>query len=400
MAALTQLFGLYNLELAQDVIQDTMMKALQDWEHQIPDNPRGWIYTVARNKAVDILRRERRNMELDDDLAPLLESEYSMKYTVDRFFAEDEITDNQLRLIFATCHPALSEQEQVTLVLRTFGGFGLQAVARAFLTHEETVKKRLYRARKKLRDRSVRLKVPAGFALLQRLDNVLRVIYLMFNEGYNTTNGDQLVNKDICLEAVRLCILLTEHPKTANARTYALLALMCFQASRFDARIKDGMLVRLADQDRNQWNRELIRKGNDYLAMSGLDSPLSMYHLEAQIAAIHSNADSFAETNWQALDALYRELAALNQSPVIRLNHAVVIAELQGPEQALECLNELKGLDNYYLYHAVKADLHEKAGHYNEAVDALEKALSLCNSDVEQATLRERLVRISKRQDL
>lgn len=391
---LTRVFGVHNLELVEDVVQDTLLKALTQWPyHGIPKNPAAWLYQVAKNRALDVLRRERHTIRFAEDIAPLLASEYSVAATVEDCFLETEIPDDQLRMIFTCCHPSLPSEAQIALTLKTLCGFGTAEIAKAFLTNEETIQKRIYRARQALA--RLKFEIPAGEELERRLDNVLAALYLLFNEGYLASHADTLVREDLAREALRLTALVCEHPRTRCPRALALMALLCFHAARFPARTDDrGHLRLLADQDRSTWDRALIDRGNAYLNQSASGDELSVYHLEAAIAYWHTTAESYASTRWSEILRLYDTLYRLNPSPLVALNRAIAVEQLRGAEAALKELDEAEGMDrvqNYYLYHAVRGHLLTLVGRFDEAKLHLQKAVELTPSDVEKVFLLQKL---------
>ncbi|MEI9911852.1 MAG: sigma-70 family RNA polymerase sigma factor [Bacteroidota bacterium] len=264
VAVLSRLLGLQNLETAQDIVQDTLLQAMNTWGFKnIPDNPQGWLYRVAKNKAVDFLRRRKKFNAISPQYAYLLESEYSLSPTVKNLFLENEIQDSQLRMMFACCHPSIPEESQIALTLKTLCGLSIHEIARAFLTNDETISKRIYRAKEKIKTEKIEMDVPPADELRHRLDAVLKSLYLLFNEGYNSSHPDQLIREDLCEEAMRLCNLITGHPLTAFPRSKALLALMCFQASRLNARLDDkGNIIvlntRTAVNGTAPWSKKVL----------------------------------------------------------------------------------------------------------------------------------------------
>src|SRR6202012_540866 len=323
VAILTRLFGLHNLELAEDVLQDTLHQALHDWSLAgIPDKPEGWLKVVAKRKAINTIKREKFYRSFAGDMPALLKSEWTAAYTMDQVFLEDEIKDSQLRMMFTCCHPALPMEGQLALTLKTLCGFSISEIAAALLTTESTINKRLYRAKEKIRNEQIQFNVPSGQGLVTRLDPVLRALYLLFNEGYNSSGDNPVIRQDLCLEAMRLAMLLTEKGVTNEyPPIYALLALLCLHSARFEARIDtNNSLVVLEEQDRNRWNKQLITQGLDFLSRSAGGEAMTAYHLEAAIAAEHCLAPTFEETNWNTIHAYYTALARLKPSSVIKLN--------------------------------------------------------------------------------
>jgi RNA polymerase sigma-70 factor (ECF subfamily) len=294
IAVLSRLLGLQNIEIAQDLVQDTLLQAMSTWGYKsIPDNPSGWLYRVAKNKAIDFLRKEKRFHEISPQYSYLLESEYTLSATVNNLFLENEIQDSQLRMMFACCHPAIPEESQIALTLKTLCGLSVNEISKAFLTTEETIAKRIYRAKEKIRAEKIDLEVPQNNELSARVDRVLKSLYLLFNEGYKSSHPDKLIREDLCEEAMRLCFILTKQSLTAFPRTKALLALMCFQASRLDARLDDkSNIILLKQQDRGKWNRSLMSKGFELMEESTEPFEVSAYHLEAAIASQHAAARS------------------------------------------------------------------------------------------------------------
>ena len=386
VAILTRLFGIHNLELAEDVVQDTLHQALKDWTlGKMPDNPAAWLMTVAKRKAINTIRREKFFRSFAGDMDTLLKSEWTAAYTMDQVFLESEITDSQLRMIFTCCHPDLPSEAQVALTLKTLCGFSVAEIAAALLTTESNINKRLYRAKEKIRHENIDFTVPTAIHLRYRLDAVLLVIYLLFNEGYNSTGENAAIRKDLCLEALRLAMLLTQKPVTNEyPPLYALLALLCLHSARLDARIDDNdSLVILEDQDRARWDQELIQQGLQFLARSAVGSAATAYHLEAAIAAEHCMAPDFASTNWQNIFDYYTALEKLKPSSVIRLNLAIVTGKKDGPRAALALLHELethKALENYYLLYAALGEFYHLSGDKEQAVDYFLRAKILTRS--------------------
>src|SRR5882724_2286702 len=300
VAVLTRLFGFPNIEQAEDIVQDTMLRAMETWKFgKMPANPQAWLYFTAKNKAIDLIRRQQVKYKIDNDISYLLKSEYTLSPAVHELFTEDEIKDSQLRMMFACCHPSFSKEAQITLMLNTLCGLSVHEIADAFLTKDDTIQKRLFRTKEKLRNEKISLDYPGAEAMPGRIEAVLKTVYLLFNEGYNSSHPQKLIREDLCEEAMRLTIMLTENPKTDLPQTNALLALMCFHVSRFSARLDDkGFIILLKDQDRNQWNHFLIKKGNEYLSRSASGETMHAFHIEAAIASMHANPLSYDATDW------------------------------------------------------------------------------------------------------
>jgi RNA polymerase sigma-70 factor (ECF subfamily) len=343
-----------------------------------------------------MIKRERTLRSFAGDMDALLKSEWTATYTMDQVFLEDEIKDSQLRMIFTCCHPALPPEARIALTLKTLCGFSITEIAAALLTTEANVNKRLYRAREKIRNEDIGFAVPSGLALFSRLDVVLLVIYLLFNEGYHSAGDNMAIRKDLCLEAMRLAMLLTERPDMKGyAPTWALLALMCFHSARLDARTDENdCLVLLEEQDRSLWDRELITQGLRFLSQSALGTEVTEYHLEAAIAAEHCLAASFQETNWAKIHGYYTALEKCRPSAVIRLNLAVITGKTEGPRAALSLLHALeseKALAAYPLLYASLGEYYSQTGEPQTALDYLERAKSLTKLPAIRAVLDRKI---------
>lgn len=393
VAVLSRVLGLQNIEAAEDIVQDTLLQAMSSWGYgQIPDNPSAWLYRVARNKAIDLLRREKRFKEITPQYAYLLQSEYTLSPAVNNLFLENEIEDSQLRMIFACCHPSIPEESQIALTLKTLCGLSAHEIAKAFLTTEETVSKRIYRAKEKIQAGKIELEVPQGNELSVRLNTVLKSLYLFFNEGYNSSHPDELIREDLCREAMRLCYLLASHPLTALPRSNALLALMCFQSSRLNARMDDkGNIIVLKYQDRSKWSRQLIQQGLDLLETAAEPFEVSTYHLEAAIASVHAAAPSFEQTDWKSIYHLYEMLYELQPNPVVAMNKAIASSYAISRQNALAELQKIKGLEHHHLYFASMGEIHFDMNEKEKARSYFEKALSLTSSASEQQLLLKKI---------
>jgi RNA polymerase sigma-70 factor (ECF subfamily) len=396
-AVLTRIVGLQNLELAQDLVQDTLLKAIHTWKIKgIPENPSAWLYTVAKRKALDAIRQKKIHTEIESELAKAFQSEWTMAPAVQHLFFDHEIEDSQLRMMFACCHPAIPYESQLALTLKTLCGLSVSEIAHSFLTNEETITKRLYRAREKIREEKIDLELPSSQTLLSRLETVLHTLYLLFTEGYNSSHPDQLIRHDLCEEAMRLCLLLTKKSLTDLPNTRALMALMCFQASREDARLtSSGNIILLKHQDRRLWNQELIEKGNAYLNASADGDAFSEYHLEAAIAACHSRAESFEATDWRGMLRLYELLSSIKSDPFVEMNKAIVLGLAESPEKGLEALKGITGLENNSIYHAAMGDFHQQFNHTMEAKAYYMKAISLTKSKSEIELLQEKITSLT-----
>lgn len=400
IAVLTRLFGIHNLRLAEDVVQEAFYMAVQTWKFdQLPENPAGWLMQTARNKAIDIIRKDQRFHRYSKELAT--HPEEKTTGALHEFFLESEIADSQLQLVFACCHPALKEEDRLAITLKTISGFGPKEISKALVIPEATVQKRLYRARKFLQENNIRLEIPTGKELSKRLETVYIVLYLLFNEGYNSIKADELIRKDLCAEAMRLCLLLSEHQCGKQPTGFALLSLMCFHASRFDSRItENNEIILLADQDRSLWNHELIGMGYYYLNHSSSGGVITVYHVEAAIAAEHALTTSFENTNWQRLLVLYDLLFQFKQTPMVILNRAIILSRLDQNEKAIHEVMNLMDIDyllnTQYIFNAVLGDLYLQSADTVTAEKFFIKAESLTNSSAEKNLLKKKIFRITK----
>jgi RNA polymerase sigma-70 factor (ECF subfamily) len=393
VAVLTRLFGWRHFDLVEDMVQATLLDALQAWSVRgAPANPSGWVHRIARNKIIDALRRDRAGERARGEWAA---DRTGQEEGLDELFLDSEIEDSQLRLMFACCHPRLAPENQLALTLKALCGFGNSEIARALLVAEETVKKRLQRATRDLVDHHITLDVPAAAEMAQRLDGVHQVLYLLFNEGYSSSDGETAVRADLCEEAARLCHLLCSHPRFSTPATHALMALMLFHAARLDARLdRRGSVLLMEEQDRNRWDQRLIRRALDFLDQSAEGTVISPYHLEAAIAYHHCTARSYAETDWPAILRLYDALIALHRSPVYLLNRAIVVAEIEGPHAGIRALDEAgadPALRHYHLLDATLGEFYRRAGDLPRARQHLEEARRKTNSPFDHEIIDRRL---------
>jgi RNA polymerase sigma-70 factor (ECF subfamily) len=337
LAALTRILGLHNLALAEDVVQDVLCRALEVWKYAGPPrDASAWLITAARNRAIDLIRRERTRREFAPDLE--LRSEYALAPTVSAMFKDSEIEDDLLRMMFSVCAPSLSEPAQLALVLKLLCGFGTREIAAALLSSEAAVEKLLARGKETLARAGALYEVSGRSQIEKRLEAVQHALYLLFSEGYH--GSGEPVQEELCAEAMRLCGSLAQHPVCATPRTLALLALMCFHAARLSGRAaEDGSLLLLEQQDRSRWDRTLIERGFELLDRSANGDDLTEYHLEAAIASLHCAAPSVAETDWGRIVELYDLLGQLRPSPMVALNRAIAVGEARGPEAGLEALD-------------------------------------------------------------
>jgi RNA polymerase sigma factor (sigma-70 family) len=393
ISSLTRHFGVENLELVEDIVQETLLKALQQWPYRgIPENPDGWLWQAAKNHALDLLRRETRLQKILAGTQNLLKAEQA---SVHNDPPEEQLGDDQLSMMFIGCHPSLSRDSQVTLLLKIVGGFSVAEIAQAFLLSEAAIAQRLVRAKNKLRVEGVRFELPPESELVHRLDTVLEILYLIFNEGYDAHLGDTLVRKDLCDESIHLCKSILEHRFGKTPKVYALLALMLLQASRLNARTDAaGELLLLAEQDRKLWDRMTIQEGLYYLGLSAQGDELTEYHLQAGIAARHAVAKDYESTDWAGILDDYDVLLKISPSPVILLNHAVALAMVHGTEAGLRELIELKdhpSMQKYRLLYATMGELYERSGNINSAVESYRMALSLTTNIIERRFLEKKL---------
>jgi RNA polymerase sigma-70 factor, ECF subfamily len=385
LAALISMLG--DFELAEDALQDALVNALERWQVDgVPRNPGAWLVTVAKRRAIDRIRRSR----FEEHNPTLLESLTHEGPEMDNSFPDD-----RLKLMFTCCHPALALEAQVALTLHTLGGLSTQEVARAFLVAEPTMAQRLARARAKIRNAGIPYRVPPIDLLPERLDALLAVIYLIFNEGYSATSGDASIRRELCEDAIRLGrVLMSLLPGSAETR--GLLALMLLHDSRREARLdQTGRLILLDEQDRSRWEQPKIREGIEILDQAlALNDP-GPYQVQAAISALHAEAPAGEATDWRQIAALYRTLARMTPSLVVEVNRAVAVAMAEGPQAGLQILDRLQEqAEGYYPFHVARADLLRRSGRLEQAIEAFERAIDLCGNPAERAHLQRQLERL------
>ena len=394
-ASLTRLFGVQNLALVEDVVQDAFCRALEVWKLRgVPANPSAWLMTTARNRALDMIRRERTARTFAPEVTRLLETEWTAAAVVAEAFSGDVVLAEQLRMMFSCCHPDLAEPAQIALILNILCGFAAPEIAAAFLTGRAAIEKRIARGRRLLAGSSTLFDLSdADFAA--RLSAVHRALYLLFNEGYHGASTHGAVRAELCDEAMRLTALLREHRATRTPATFALSALMALHAARLPARIDAaGELQSLWEQDRSAWNHALIAEGQELLDRSAAGDELTAYHVEAAIAAVHAAAPTVAGTDWNAIVSLYDRLMEIAPSAVVALNRAIAIAQRDGPDQGIEAIERIadrERLGAYPFFPAALGELERRRGNVGEARTYFGQALRLARSDAERRYIERRI---------
>ncbi len=381
VAVISKLFGLQHIEQAEDIVSETFLLATERWEVKgIPVNPTAWLYTVAKQKTLAYFRR---NKVFEEKVMPAVTLSHQEDHEMtEPDFSTANIKDSELQMMFAICDPVIASEAQIGLALRILCGFGIDEIAEAFLSNKETINKRLFRAKEKLRTEKVALAIPSDQEMSKRLNNVLHIIYLLFSEGYYSTTQNQVLRKDLCLEALRLGLILTGYEKTDLPKTNALLALMCFHASRFDARQNSSNdLVLYEDQNKELWDEELIRQGENFLSRSASGDELTSYHLEARIAYWHCMKEDSKE-KWEEILQLYNQLLLINYSPVVALNRTYALYKANGQQEALVEAEKLK-LSNNHFYYVLLGELYRNTDHSKARLN-FQKAYTLAKTDAER----------------
>jgi len=396
VAALTRLLGVHNLGLAEDVVQEAFCRAAEVWKFRgAPDNPAAWLMATAKNCALDALRRERTARTFAPELGRHLQSEWTLAPVVEEFFGAEAIKDDLLRMMFTCCHPRLAEAAQVALILHVLCGFSVDEVAAALMNRRDAVQKRLSRAKRALADSRRLFDLGAAAEFEARVPAVRRALYLLFNEGYHGASPESAVRAELCREAMRLTALLIDHPQGRTPATYALAALMCFNAARLSTRIDaSGDLVPLCDQDRSRWDHGLIDEGLRLLTLAAVGSYVTSYHLEAAVAAAHARAATPRDTDWTQIVWLYDMLMAIRPGPVIALNRAIAVAQKDGPERGLDAIRAIDDADRLSTYPFLPAALGElelRRGDRSAAARHFRAALALARSPAERRHYQRRI---------
>ncbi|GAA4274715.1 sigma-70 family RNA polymerase sigma factor [Aquimarina gracilis] len=390
VAVITRYVGTNNVETAEDIVQETLLKAVDHWQQQgIPENPQAWLYTAAKNHAINVLKRKKHKTHYESQQSHV--HHHSALETLE--ISEALIKDEQLKMMFACCHPSISKNSQIALILKILCGFSISEIASAFFTSTETINKRLVRGRKQLRLAKISFEATTDF--VQHLDIVLKTIYLLFNEGYSPSQQNKVIRYDLCLEAIRLAEILGNTKNiTEKSEVHALLALMYFNAARFEARIEEGSLVEMHKQDRQKWNVTLMNAGIHYLNQTTNSKTVSVYQILATISGHHCIAPSFETTNWNEILSLYDSLIVLQDTPLVQLNRSVPLAKVKGNRVAIDFLKSLENtsdIGHHYLFHATLAEFYIQENLQKLTKEHLQKAISLCTNARDIELLEKKL---------
>jgi RNA polymerase sigma factor, sigma-70 family len=385
VAVLCKRFGFDEIETAEDIASDTFLTATQTWPVKgLPPNPVAWLYNVAKNKAKNHLSR---NSLFENKIAPAIKNDNTEEYEID--LSPENINDSQLQMMFAICHPAIPTEAQIGLSLRILCGFGIEEIADAFLTSKETINKRLFRAKEKLREEKIRIELPSQAEIEERSSTVLTTIYLLFSEGYYSATNNDVLRRDLCLEAMRLCYMLVENAYTNRPPVNALLSLMCFHASRFDARVgANGEMVLYDDQDTSLWNTDLIAQGVYYLRCASGGAQVSKYHLEAAIAYWNTQKPGTAE-KWENILQLYNRLLRMEYSPMAALNRTYALSRVNGKQEAIAEAEKLQLTSNHF-YYVLLGELYTGIDH-DKARQHLQQALALAKTETDRHTIQQKI---------
>jgi RNA polymerase sigma-70 factor (ECF subfamily) len=391
VAVISKSYGLQHIEMAEDIVSDTFLTASESWGmNGMPANPTAWLYAVAKQKTLYHFRRKK---VYDRKVLPAISHEQPKMEEAEPDFSPQHIRDSQLQMLFAICNPAIAAEAQIGLALRILCGFGIDEIAEAFLCGKDTINKRLFRAKEKLREQEIALEFPDEAALPARMENVLRIIYLLFNEGYYSKTSNRVLQQELCVEALRLGLMLTEFESTNLPETNALIALMCFHASRFEARLSSNdELILYEEQDDSKWDRNLILRGIHFLELSAKGERISSYHIEARIASWHCIKEDSPE-KWEEILQLYDQLLLISFSPAAALNRIYALYKAKGREAALKAALELD-LPHNHFYWLLLGEL-EAASHPERALQHLNKALSLARTAPEQQVIRDKIGKLS-----
>lgn len=390
-AVLCRSLGIEHISIAEDLVGDTFLLAAETWGLKgIPQNPAAWLYTVAKNKAKDLLKR---NALFSQKISPELQYTTDDKHEIEIDLSAQNIKDSQLQMMFAICYPGIPPEAQIGLSLRILCGFSIDEIADAFLTNKETINKRLYRAKEKLKQDHVKIELPSNKEIDNRIENVLTTLYLLFNEGYYCSSSNNMLKKDLCLEAMRLTNMLTDNELTNKPSVNALLALMCFHASRFEARIDSkGELILYDDQNILLWNKELILQGEYFLNKASNGNYLSKYHWEAAIAYWHTTTENSA-LKWEKILSLYNQLLIVEYSPIAALNRTYALAMVYGNQQAITEAEKLK-LQGNHLYHSLLGELYSTIN-AAKAIEHLQQALKLSRSPADKKLINNKIAKLN-----
>lgn len=396
VATLTRIFGVHNLALAEDVVQEAFCRSVEVWRFRgVPENPSAWLMATAKHCALDALRRQRTARSFAPELGGLLESEWTRTPVVEELFGARMIKDDLLRMMFSCCHPRLPQEGQVALILNILCGFSVSEIAHAFVRSHAAVEKRITRSKKVLAKSKRLFDVSTPSDVSARLPAVHTALYLLFNEGYHGASQESAVRAELCREAMRLTAILLENPSTARPATYALAALMCLNAARLPARVDAaGNLNALLDQDRSAWDQSLIAEGLKFLELSATGSELSEYHIEAAIASIHTTASRTEDTDWEKIVSLYDTLMTISPSPIVALNRAIAIAQRDGPDRGLDAISSIAAqerLSAYPFYEAAIGELHFRCGRYSMAREHFTAARALTRNQMERHFFDQRI---------
>ncbi|WP_089373430.1 RNA polymerase sigma factor [Dokdonia pacifica] len=391
VSVLVRIFGLPHLEIIEDAIQDTFIKATLSWKNNQPDNPEAWLTQAAKNRVLDLFRKLTAEKKRVPHIASGIDT-----IAIQELFLDSEIEDSQLRMIFTACHPYLNPKDRIAFALKTVSGFSSKEIAAALLSKEETIKKRLSRARTSIQKEHISFQIPKGKTLALRLDSVLEVLYLIFNEGFHSTKKEIIVRKELCAEAMRLCKMLLNHKNTKTTKSYALFAIMCFHAARIDSKTThDNQLLDLQHQDRSQWYFPLIKLGNTAMHKAVETDTFSTYHYEAAIAAEHLKAKTFKDTNWKAILHWYECLYALQPMPIHLLNIAVVQLQDSRFRESYQLLQQLEPEtlgQRSYLYYATLSDYYLTQEDYKKAIMHMDIAIDLVTNQQEKEYLEKKRI--------